>query len=94
VTELKRKNKNMLPAVLFILFGTSAVISGITAWLARDQLSSVSLIEEPRLTDLVGRDPRLLPDRLFSVKGARLKRISIICAALAIGALIAYNLSR
>lgn len=70
------------------------MISGITVWLARDQLSEVRLKEEIGLTDLVGRDPRMLPDRLFSVKGARLKRISIVCAALAIGALIAYGFSR
>jgi len=84
----------MTSTIIFALSALFAIASGITAILARDQISEAKLKEEVGLAELVGRDPRRLPNRVFTPKGVRMKQASIICAVLAIAALVAYALLR
>jgi hypothetical protein len=84
----------MNPNGILVVGGVSAAISVITAILARDQLVDAKLKEEVGLTDLVGRDPRRLPNRLFTPKGVRMKRTSIACGIAAMVAFVVYSVLR
>jgi hypothetical protein len=79
---------------MLVLGAAAAVISSITAILARDQLVDAKLKAEVGLSDLVGRDPRRLPNRLFTPKGVRMKLTSIVCGVVAMGAIVVYSVLR
>lgn len=84
----------MTPTLLFTSAAVLAAVSTATAIAARAQLREDALRTEKNPAELVGRDPRALPDRLFKARGVRMKRWSIASGVLAFVMLIAYATMR